>query len=348
VSNKLTIIQPDDWHVHFREGEMLKAIANIPSKFNKRCIAMPNTNIPITNSEQVLKYRGQIYENVLNDNFEVLIPCYLNENINLKDFKHALINNFFIGGKLYPIDVTNNSSFGISKIENIFPLLEILEEEKKILLIHGEKTADEVKIFDREKYFIDQDLKIITNKFKNLKIVLEHVSSAYGVDCVKSNKNMAGTITPHHMLLTKKDLFNNDLLDPFHFCMPVVKDEKDLVALRDAACKDNNNFFVGTDSAPHHINDKKPNFSTKPGIFSSFCSIELYAKIFEEEKSINSLEKFLSINGPNFYNLPLNKNLINLEKIEWTVPEFLEYNSIKVKNFYGNKKINWKVTGLKV
>ena len=347
--NKITILQPDDWHVHFREGDLLKAVTPFSSRINGRCIAMPNTEIPITSSEHALKYKEEIIKNANNSSFEVLIPCYLTENLDLNEFKKSLINNFFVGAKLYPNNATTNSSYGVSELEKIFPALEILQNEKKILLIHGEKVRDGVDIFDREKIFIDEDLKKIREEFKELKIVLEHVSTSYGVDFVKTNKNIGGTITPHHMMLTKNDVFlKNNNIDPHHFCMPVVKNETDLLALRNAACIDNDKFFLGTDSAPHIIEHKLPNDKIRPGIFSAVCSIELYAHIFDEENSIETLEKFSSINGPNFYNMPVNSSKIHLEKKEWIVPDMTLYDSVKVKNFFGNKKINWKIVNLNV
>ena len=348
MKNKIEIIQPDDWHVHFREGEMLKVITQYSSKINRRCIAMPNTDIPITNSIKAEYYRAEITKYSKSDNFEILIPCYLTENLDLDDFKQGLEKNIFIGAKLYPTNATTNSSLGVSKIENIYPALEILEKENKILLIHGEKVRQDIDIFDREKYFIDLELQQIRNKFKELRIVLEHVSTSNGVDFIKLNKNIGGTITPHHMLLTKQDVFIKDSINPHHFCMPVVKNESDLIALRKAACIENTKFFLGTDSAPHHVNYKIPNISSKPGIFSAVCSIELYASIFEEESAIHNLEIFSSINGAKFYNLPINDNHIILSREEWIVPEYIEKQKIKVRNFHGGKKLNWKVKNLKV
>ena len=348
MKNKIEIIQPDDWHVHFREDEMLKTITHYSSRINKRCIAMPNTETPITNSTKAEYYRSEIIKNSKSDNFEILIPCFLTENLDLDDFKQGLEKNIFIGAKLYPTNATTNSSLGISKIENIYPALEILEKENKMLLIHGEKIRKDIDIFDREKYFIDGELHRIRNKFKELRIVLEHISTSHGIDFVKSNKNMGGTITPHHMLLTKKDVFINNSINLHHFCMPVVKNESDLIALRKAACNENTKFFLGTDSAPHHVNNKIVNISSKPGIFSAVCSIELYASIFEEEDALKNLEAFSSINGPNFYNLPINNHHIILSREEWIVPEYTEKEKIKVKNFHGGTKLHWKVKNLKV
>ncbi len=342
MNNYIEIIQPDDWHVHFREGDMLEMVTNFSSRINNRCVAMPNTLISITDTEKALTYKEQLIK-ASNNNFVPLIPCYLNDKLNLDNFRMGLQKKIFFGSKLYPTNATTNSKDGVTEISKIFKLLEVLEEEGSPLLIHGEKVAENIDIFDREKYFIDDELDTIRNKFPFLKIVLEHVSTSHGVRYIKENSNIGGTITPHHMLLTKKDVFLNEKFNPHHFCMPVVKNETDLIELRKAACYDNSKFFLGTDSAPHPIHEKKSDMSSKPGIFSAPCSIELYAEIFDQENAINNLEIFSSINGAKFYNFPLNEKKIKLEKTEWIVPELSSYKDIQVKNFYANEKINWKV-----
>ena len=341
--NLIKIIKPDDWHVHLREGDMMQAVTQYSSRINHRCIVMPNLETPITTSKQGEKYKNSILALNKENNFIPLLPCYLTDTLDLKDFKLALQKEIFIGAKFYPINATTNSNYGISKIEKIFSALEILEELNKPLLVHGEKVGDDIDIFDREKYFIDEELIIIREKFTKLKIILEHVSSKYGADYVNDNKNIAGTITPQHMMLTKEDVFFNESLNPHYFCMPVVKEETDLIALRNYACSGNNKFFLGTDSAPHHVDLKIPELSCKPGIFSASCSIELYTSIFEEEKALDQLENFCSINGPNFYNLSINSDYIELIKRKWIVPEYIVFKDIKVKNFMGGKEINWKV-----
>ena len=343
MTTSIKIIQPDDWHVHFREDEMLKVVTKYSSRVNRRCIAMPNTSNPITSSDQASAYKKLIESNSYNENFEALIPCYLTDSLNLNDFTFALQNNIFVGGKLYPNNATTNSQHGVNDIKKIYNIFEILEKENRVLLIHGELNRDDIDIFDREKYFIDEELFQIRNTFKDLKIVLEHVSSSYGVDFVNVNKNIGGTITPHHMLLTKDDVFKNEKINPHHYCMPVVKNEEDLLSLRKAACFDNDKFFLGTDSAPHLTKDKIQHESLKPGIFSSPCSLELYANIFEEEHALHNLEKFSSINGPQFYGLDINSQVLTLNKTETEVPEYTEEGNIKIKNFFAGKKINWKV-----
>ena len=339
---KIQIIRPDDWHTHLREGELLNCVIKSTTRVIRRCIAMPNLSIPITTSTLCKQYKNEIEKLVSSNYFQPYIPCFLTDDINLKDFEFALKENIFIGAKLYPVNTTTNSKYGVTNINNIFAALEILIKYNKPLLVHGEKLNKEINIFDREKYFIDEDLSLIINKFPSLKIILEHISSKYGADFVSQTKNLVGTITPHHMLLTKKDVFK-ETINSHYYCMPVVKDELDLLALRNYACSGNKKFFIGTDSAPHDIKNKEGTKNIKPGIFSAPCSIELYAEIFDQENSLENLEKFTSINGSNFYGIAINQDKIYLEKSEWIVDEFTEFNNTKVKNFYGGKKISWRI-----
>ena len=339
---RLEIIRPDDWHTHLREGQLLNCVIKSTTRVVRRCIAMPNLLTPITNSLLCNKYKDQIDKLVNDIFFQPLIPCYLTDNIDLEDFDFALQNDIFIGAKLYPLNSTTNSKFGVTDIENIYSALELLIKYNKPLLVHGEKLSENIDIFDREKYFIDDQLSKLVNNFPTLKIILEHVSSKYGADFVAQTRNLAGTITPHHMLITKNDVFKKNI-DAHNYCMPIVKEESDLIALRGYACSGNEKFFIGTDSAPHEIQFKEDSKDIKPGIFSAPCFIELYAEIFDQENSLKNLEKFTSINGANFYELDINKDKINLVKKEWILDEFTEFNNIKVKNFYGGKKLRWKI-----
>ena len=340
---EIEIIQPDDWHIHLREGDVLNIVSKFSSRINKRCIVMPNLNIPITTANLAIKYKEEIQKSLNKSKMIPLIPCYLTDNLNLKDFEYALKNNIFIGAKLYPYNATTNSTFGINQIDKIYPALEILEKLNKNLLVHAEKNEKTIDIFDREKYFIDDELIKIRKNFSNLKIVFEHVSSKYGADFVSENNLIGATITPQHMLITKKDVFNKDNLNPHNYCMPIAKDENDLIALRKYACSGDPKFFLGTDSAPHHISYKTSDISAKPGIFSAPCSIELYTEIFDQENSLKNLETFSSINGPNFYNLPINKNKIKIIRKKWRLEDYTINDKVKIKNFYGGKELNWKV-----
>tara|TARA_Y100000590_G_scaffold397469_1_gene479045 strand:- start:1508 stop:2317 length:810 start_codon:yes stop_codon:yes gene_type:complete len=262
--------------------------------------------------------------------------------MDLKDFEFSLQNDYFIGAKLYPVNSTTNSELGVTNIENIYGSLDLLNKYNKPLLIHGEKINDRIDIFDREKYFIDDHLIKLSDKFPDLKIILEHVSSKYGADFVNQSNNVYATITPHHMLLTKKDVFRSNI-EPHNYCMPVAKEESDLLALRKYACSGNEKFFIGTDSAPHEIKFKENTNNVRPGIFSAPCFIELYTEIFEEEDSLHNLEKFASINGAKFYNLDINNDKIKLIKKDWILDEFTKLDNIKVKNFYGGRILKWQL-----
>ena len=254
---EISITKPDDWHSHLREKDVLCAVARHSARVFGRCVAMPNLSQPITNWESAKKYKNQINLYIQPDKFEVLIPCYLTDNINSIDFLEGIKNNYFFGAKLYPLNATTNSNNGVSDLEKVFPALEILEKYNAPLLIHAEKISSRINIFEREKYFIDDEMHRITSRFPKLKIVLEHVSSAYGANFVaQSPDNIASTITLHHLMLTKKDVFN-EKTNPHHYCMPVVKDEKDLICLRKFVCSGNKKFFLGTDSAPHDIKYKE-------------------------------------------------------------------------------------------
>lgn len=342
LNKTLTIIRPDDWHIHLREGDLLQCVINSTTRVTGKSIVMPNLSIPITTSLLCKKYINEIMKLVKVNYFEPHIPCYLTDCLDLNDFNFALEENIFIGAKLYPLNSTTNSNYGVSNIEKIFPALEILIKHNKPLLIHGEKVNSKISLFDREKFFIDDQLSTINKEFPSLKIILEHISSKYGADFVAQTENLAGTITPHHMLLTKKDVFKKSI-NSYYYCMPIVKEESDLLALRNYACSGNENFFIGTDSAPHDIIYKENNEDMRPGIFSAPCSIELYTEIFDQENSLHNLEKFTSINGAKFYGLSINKDKIILKNEEWVVAEFTEFNNIKVKNFYGGKKLQWKI-----
>ena len=345
---EISLDRPDDWHSHLREKDVLCAVAKYSSRVFGRCVAMPNLDQPVVNCKKALQYKKNINLYTHPDKLEVLIPCYLTDNIDKKDFLKGVQNNYFFGAKLYPLNVTTNSNNGVSNLDKIFPALEILEQYDAPLLIHAEKIGAKINIFEREKYFIDDEMHRITSRFPKLKIVLEHISSAYGANFVaQCPDNVASTITLHHLMLTKRDVFN-DRTNPHNYCMPVVKNENDLICLRKFACSGNKKFFLGTDSAPHDIKYKQNTDNIKPGIFTTPIAIEMYTSIFEEEGSLDNLEKFASHNGANFYNFPYNKDKITLIKQEWDNPEFTTYNNIKIKNFMGGQKIKWKVVDNKL
>ena len=344
----LTIIKPDDWHLHLREGLVLKNIIHFTSKYYGRAIVMPNTKTPIISIDNAISYKKSILQ-VLphNSNFEPLMTVYLTDNTDKKELINGFNNNDFFAAKLYPANVTTNSSQGVKKIENLYKIFESMEDSGMPLLIHGEVTDSEVDVFDREEVFIDRELSPIIKRFPKLKIVLEHITTSSAVDFVQEN-NIGATITPHHLHINRNAMFFGGLNSDF-YCLPVAKREKNRIALRKAATSGKECFFLGTDSAPH-LREWKA-FCGCAGIFNSPVAIESYLTVFEEENSLNNFEKFASLNGPKFYNLLPNKEKLKLvykpNKILEFINVFEEENIIgKIKPFHAGETLKWQVEGI--
>jgi len=345
---ELIILKPDDWHLHLREGIVLKNIIRFTSQYFGRAIVMPNTKNPITSIEKCISYKQSISEALSgNSTFEPLMTIYLTE----ETIKHELIEGFnnkvFFAAKLYPANATTNSRHGVKKIENLYEIFEVMQELGMPLLIHGEVTDPEVDIFDREEVFIDKELSPLIQKFPKLKIVLEHITTSHAVDFVQGN-NLGATITPHHLHINRNSMFFGGLNSDF-YCLPVAKRENNRIALRKAATSGKECFFLGTDSAPHLRQWKA--FCGCAGIFNSPVAIESYLKVFEEENALNQFEKFASLNGPNYYNLPINNEKIRLVSRSNEIPEFIEVienNKVvgQIKPFHGGETLTWRVEGV--
>tara|TARA_Y100000766_G_scaffold249151_1_gene231341 strand:+ start:283 stop:1332 length:1050 start_codon:yes stop_codon:yes gene_type:complete len=341
----LTILKPDDWHLHLREGIVLKNIIKFTSKYFGRAIVMPNTKIPITSINKAISYKKSIAEALPEKSkFEPLLTVYLTDEINKNEIIRGFQNNVFFAAKLYPANATTNSSHGVKKIENLYEVFESMEEFGMPLLIHGEVTDSEVDVFDREEVFIDRELLPIVRRFPKLKIVLEHITTSHAVDFVREN-DIGATITPHHLHINRNAMFFGGLNSDF-YCLPVAKREKNRLALRKAATSGNECFFLGTDSAPHLRKWKA--FCGCAGIFNSPVAIESYLTVFEEENALDCFEKFASLNGPNFYNLPPNKEKLKLVFKPNKIPEFInvfEENKIvgQIKPFHAGQTLNWQV-----
>ncbi len=341
----LTILKPDDWHLHLREGPVLKNIINFTSEFYGRAIVMPNTKDPITSIKKCISYKKSISQ-LLPDNskFVPLMTLYLTDQTTKDELVDGFKNNVFFAAKLYPANATTNSSHGVKKIENLYEIFEVMQELKMPLLIHGEVSDPKVDIFDREEVFIDKELTSLIQRFPKLKIVLEHITTSHAVDFVQEN-NLGATITPHHLHINRNAMFFGGLNSDF-YCLPVAKRENNRIALRKAATSGKECFFLGTDSAPHMRQWKS--FCGCAGIFNSPVALESYIKVFEEENALNQFEKFASINGPNFYNLPLNKEKIRLVSCSHKIPEFIEVfeeNKVvgKIKPFHAGETLTWRV-----
>ena len=340
-----TILKPDDWHLHLREGTVLKNIINFTSEFFGRAVVMPNTTVPITSIDRCISYKESIFK-VLPENsrFEPLMTLYLTDETIKDELINGFRNNIFFAAKLYPANATTNSSHGVKKIENLYEIFEVMQEIGMPLLIHGEVSDSKVDIFDREEVFIDEVLSPLIQRFPKLKIVLEHITTSYAVAFVEEN-NLGATITPHHLHINRNAMFFGGLNSDF-YCLPVAKRESNRIALRKAATSGKECFFLGTDSAPHMRQWKA--FCGCAGIFNSPVAIQSYLKVFEEEDSLDKFEKFASLNGPNFYNLPLNKEKIRIVSKSNRIPEFIEVikeNKVigQIKPFHAGETLTWQV-----
>ncbi len=338
----IKIIKPDDWHVHFREGDVLEHLVNETSKIYGRAIVMPNLNIPITNSKLAKNYKDTILKYSANVNFKPLITFYLTENININDLIKAYENDIIFAVKLYPSGVTTNSYQGVKKIDRIYSILEIMSDYKIPLLIHGEVNNKNIDVFDREKVFIKNELQNIINNFPKLKITLEHITTRFAVDFVNNAKsNVRASITPHHLLINRSDMLEHKIR-PHYYCLPILKREEDRKALVQAAISGNENFFLGTDSAPHTLSTKEAECGCA-GIFNTINSIETLAQLFDNCEKIENLEKFSSINGARHYEININNEKIELIKTteKLNFKEYLLVNSEKYKIFTPPFNVFW-------
>jgi dihydroorotase len=345
VTTRLTIRKPDDWHLHLRDGPMLKAVIAFTANHFGRAILMPNLVPPVTTTKDAVAYRARVLA-VLppGSRFEPLMTCYLTDDTDADDVERGFREGVFTGVKLYPAHATTNSAAGVTDYRKIMGVLERMEKIGMPFLMHGEDVDPDVDIFDREATFIERRLSKWTRQFPGLRFILEHLSSKDGVDFVKSAApQVGGTITPYHLILTRTDWLGWGL-KPYMYCMPVIKTAKDRAALRKAATSGEDCYFLGTDSAPHPI-ARKVSVNGIPGLFNAPVAIETYARVFEEESALDKLEAFASLNGPKHYRLPPNQDMITLEKSPWTAPQEVKVEGPDEKAlvYRGGEAIEWKV-----
>jgi len=342
---EIEIIKPDDWHVHFRDGEVLQAVVPETTRHFARSIVMPNLIPPILNAKQAIEYKQKIKKAIpQNDHFEPLMTLYLTEKTNKNELKDAYNKRAVFAVKLYPAGATTNSDSGVRNINKIMPVLETMADIKIPLLIHGEATDKDVDIFDREKVFIDETLDFICKELPELKITLEHITTNEAVSYVKeANKSLGASITPHHLALNRNSIFVGGIR-PHNYCLPILKREIHRESLVKAAISGNPKFFLGTDTAPHLIHDKESTCGCA-GIFNATYCLPILAQIFDNENSINKLENFVSKNGAQHYNVKLNKGKIRIVKSSERLifKKFLEVKKIKIKNFEPDFPVFWNV-----
>jgi dihydroorotase len=339
ASQTLTIRRPDDWHVHLRDGEMLRKVAPFTARQFARAIVMPNLGSPVTTPEAAAAYRERILE-ATGPGFTPLMTCYLTDETEPDDLARGFEDGVWIAAKLYPAGATTNSASGVTEVRNIYPALERMERVGMVLCIHGEVTDPEVDVFDREAVFIDRILSRLVEDFPALKIVLEHITTSDAAEFVsRATGNIAATITPQHLIINRNAIFAGGLR-PHAYCLPVAKREKHRLAVRKAATSGSPKFFLGTDSAPHARHAKESACGCA-GIFNAPFALESYATVFEQEGALDRLESFASVHGAEFYGLPLNEDTVTLQQSEIHVPDEID----GVVPFHAGETLHWRLAG---
>ncbi len=331
TSEKITLTQPDDWHIHLREGPYLKSTVPDVARQFARAIIMPNLKTPITTVSAALNYRQSIC-NAIPDgmNFTPLMTLYLTDKTSINEINKAYQSEHVFAAKLYPAGATTNSDAGVTQIENIFPVLERMEKLDIPLLVHGEVTDTNIDIFDREAIFIEQVLIPLKKRFPGLRVVLEHITTENAVQFVlDADKSVAATITAHHLLYNRNQMLAGGI-KPHYYCLPILKRKTHQQALIQAATSGQAKFFLGTDSAPHSQAAKESSCGCA-GSYTAHAAMELYTQVFEQAAALDKLETFASFSGPDFYGLPRNKNTITLEKSPWIVPDALPFGETKAQ-----------------
>lgn len=339
----LTLQTPDDWHLHFRDGDMLLETVPATARVFRRAIVMPNLVPPVTTAEQAVAYRERILAaRPAGSEFYPLVTLYLTDKTSKADILAAKAAGV-VAAKLYPAGATTNSSSGVAALDALYPVFEAMAEAGMLLLIHGEVTDHDIDIFDREKVFIDRYLQHIVARLPQLKVVFEHITTADAASFVASaSGNVAATITPQHLLLNRNDLLVGGVR-PHNYCLPVLKRRTHQEALRAAVASGSSKFFLGTDSAPHEKH-RKESACGCAGCYSAHSAIELYAQVFDELGCLEKLEGFASHYGADFYGLPRNSGTITLVKDSWQVPgEITLPNGEPIVPFFGGQTLNWRL-----
>ncbi len=343
MTTKLTLTRPDDWHLHLRDGAALKAVLPDTARQFARAIVMPNLRPPVTTTAMAGEYRARILAALPTElNFEPLMTLYLTDNTSAEEINKAKASGFIQGVKLYPAGATTNSDSGVSNLGFCVNALETMEKVGLPLLVHAEVTDSDVDVFDRERTFIERNMIPLLKRFPGLKVVFEHITTKDAAEFVVSaSSNVAATITAHHLLMNRNDMFKGGI-QPHHYCLPILKREEHRLALVKVATSGNNKFFLGTDSAPHAKHTKEAACGCA-GMYTAHAAIELYAEAFEAANALDKLEAFASFYGADFYGLPRNKDKITLEKTSWLVPNELPLGDDSLVPLRAGQQIHWKL-----
>ena len=343
--DELTLIRPDDWHLHLRDGPAMASVVGHTARQFARAIVMPNQRPPVVTTAQALAYRDRIRAALpAGSPFEPLMTLYLTNNTGPEEMAVARASGAVAACKLYPAGATTNSESGVTDLERIYPVLAAMAEQGLPLLVHGEVTDAAVDIFDREARFIDERLGPIVAAFPRLRVVFEHVTTQEAVAFVRQGPdNLGATITPHHLLYNRNALLAGGIR-PHYYCLPVLKRERHRLALVEAATSGHPRFFLGTDSAPHPQREKESACGCA-GAYSAHAALELYAEIFEEAGALGRLEGFASHHGADFYGLPRNTGTLTLRREPWRVPDDYPLGEERVVPLRAGESLAWRLVG---
>jgi len=340
----LTIIRPDDWHLHVRDGAALHTVVPHTAAQFARALIMPNLKPPVTSTAQALSYRERIHDAAVAAGysaFEPLMTLYLTDHLQPDEILRAKEAGL-VGVKLYPAGATTNSDAGVTDMRNTYATLEAMQRVGMPLLVHGEVTSPDIDLFDREAVFIDTQLIPLRRDFPALKVVFEHITTREAAQYVQSAQGaIAASITAHHLLYNRNAIFTGGIR-PHYYCLPVLKREIHRQALVDAATGGSPRFFLGTDSAPHATHLKE-HASGCAGCYTAHAAMELYASAFEAANALDKLEAFASFHGPDFYALPRNTGQITLRRESWIPPESYAFSETSLKPLAGGEVLHWRM-----
>ncbi len=341
--NEITFTRPDDWHLHLRDGDALKAVLPHTARQFARAIVMPNLKPPVRTVDEALAYRERILDALpIGSAFEPLMTLYLTDKTSPGEIASATKSGFVKAVKYYPAGATTNSDSGVTDLRKCDDVFAAMQEAGLPLLLHGEVTGDDVDVFDREKIFVERHLIPLAQRFPKLRMVVEHITTANAAEFVLgAGENIAATITPQHLLYSRNAIFKGGVR-PHFYCLPILKREEHRVALLKAATSGNPKFFLGTDSAPHTRNAKEACCGAA-GCYSALHAMELYAEAFASVDALDKLEGFASFHGPDFYRLPRNSGTITLKKESWTVPEEVPFTESGLVPLRAGETLAWRM-----
>jgi len=339
---EITFTRPDDWHLHVRDGAALGTVVPHTAAQFGRAIIMPNLKPPVTTAEQALAYKARIQAAVpAGVAFEPLMTLYLTDNLAPDEIRRAKAAGV-VACKLYPAGATTNSDAGVTDLRKIYPVLEAMQREGVLLLVHGEVTSPDIDLFDREAVFIEQQLQPLRRDFPGLKIVMEHITTKEAAQYVaQADVHLGATITAHHLLYNRNAIFTGGIR-PHYYCLPVLKRETHRVALVQAATSGNAKFFLGTDSAPHPAHLKE-HATGCAGCYTAHAALEMYAEAFDQAGALDKLEVFASFNGADFYGLPRNTGTVTLRRENWTPAESFAFGDAQLKPLRAGEALPWRL-----